>query len=66
MNIQTGLEIYDPNAAECLPILSYDVTTVICIVASVLGILWMGYNILMIRRIDLSEVNEMEGEEGLI
>ena len=49
-----------------MPILSYDTTTVIAIVSSVLGILWMGYNILMMRRIDLSEVNEMEGEEGLI
>lgn len=62
MNIQASVGIYDPNASECLPILSYDVTTVIAILASVLGILWMGYNILMLRRIDLSEVTEMEGE----
>ena len=38
----------------------------LAIVASALGILWMGYNILMLRRIDLSVENESEGEEGLV
>lgn len=49
-----NIHISDPNSPQCLPPLSYDLTSVIAIASSILGILWMGYNILMLRRIDFA------------
>ena len=60
------LRLTDPNANACVPLLTYDTTSVMAIASSILGILWMGYNIAMLRRIDLAQDNEAEGEEGLI
>jgi len=48
---------YDPYAAACMPPLSYDSIIIIAIVASILGIVWTGYNLLMLRRIDLTEIH---------
>lgn len=48
---------YDPYASACMPPLSYDSSIIIAIVASILGILWTGYNLLMLRRIDLTELH---------
>lgn len=53
MDMQSVLEIHDPNAAACSTKLSYDAASVLSIFAAVLGLLWMGYNLVMIRRIDL-------------
>jgi hypothetical protein len=49
---------YDPYASVCTPPLSYDTIIIIAIIASLLGIVWTGYNLLMIRRIDLTETHE--------
>jgi hypothetical protein len=59
MNIQSTFPLGDPNSSDCLPLLSYDINSIIAIISSVLGILWMGYNILMLRRIDLNVENQV-------
>ena len=48
---------YDPYASACMPRLSYDTIIIIAIIASILGIVWTGYNLLMLRRIDLTETH---------
>ena len=53
MDINSEIGIHDPNAAACSAKLSYDMASVLSILASVLGILWMGYNLFMLRRINL-------------
>ena len=59
MNLEMKYGVgYDPYASACMPPLSYESTMVLSIVGSVLGILWTGYNLLMLRRIDLAEAHE--------
>ncbi len=52
MDIQSNFPI-EASSQDCQPILSYDSVSLIAILSSVLGILWAGYNLLMLRRIDL-------------
>jgi hypothetical protein len=66
MDIAHTFLTYDPFASACAPPLSYDATIAITIVASIIGIAWTGYHLLMLRRIDLTVEQETEGEEGLI
>ena len=57
MDIIPSILKYDPYDAACMPSLSYDSIIIISIVASILGIFWTGYNLLMLRRIDLTEIH---------
>ena len=57
MDIIPSILKYDPYDAACMPSLSYDSILIISIVASILGIFWTGYNLLMLRRIDLTEIH---------
>ena len=66
MDIPPPILTYDPFASACAPPLTYDAAIAITIVAAVLGIAWTGYHLLMLRRIDLTQEQETEGEEGLI
>lgn len=50
----------------CQAPLSYDTLSVLAIVSASLGLLWAGYNFLMLRRVELQpEQEEEDSEEGL-
>lgn len=54
------------NSEACQSALSYDNSSIIIIVCSVLSLLWAIYNFMMVRRINLEEEQEegdVDGEE---
>lgn len=59
-----GRILTNPNPEYCESPLSFDTITLIIIICAVLGLLWAGYNFIMVRRIDIEAEVEDEGEEG--
>lgn len=64
MDIPFSQILTNPNPEYCESPLTFDTITLIIIICAVLGLLWAGYNFIMVRRIDIEAEVEDDGEEG--